>query len=198
MTRWQPNAPGRLAQAALDLFLERGYTDTTVAEIAQRAGVTERTFFRHFSDKREVLFWGPEALRETLVNAIAATPAAATPLEAVTVGLEAVAAVFHGRHAYARQRQAVIAANPELQEREFAKLGFLAAAMTDALRGRGVNEPAASLAAEVGVLAFKTAFARWVANPVEQDPRLVIQQVLSELKAVTAGGGLPLPQPPPR
>ena len=189
MSRWEPNARGRLEQAALELYRERGFDQTTVTEIAERAGLTERTFFRYFADKREVLFWGQENLRELYVSTIAAAPASAAPIDTVAAALEAAAPVFHERRELARQRQAVIAANPGLQERELIKLASLASAMADALRGRGVPEPAASLAAEVGVIAFKTAFAQWVDDPHEQDLARLIRQALDQLKAATAGTG---------
>jgi len=189
MSRWQPNARGRLEQAALELYRERGFDQTTVTEIAERAGLTERTFFRYFADKREVLFWGQENLRELYVRTIEAAPDSAAPIDAVAAALEAAAPVFQERHALARQRQAVIAANPRLQERELSKRAVLATAMADALRGRGVPEPAASLAAEVGVIAFKTAFTRWVDDPHEHDLARLIRQALDQLKAATAGTG---------
>src|SRR5262252_4794303 len=113
MGRWEPNARGRLEQAAMELYVERGFEATTVAEIAQRAGLTERTFFRHFADKREVLFAGSEALEEALVGAVAAAPASVAPLDAVAAGLEAVGDVLPSSRESARQRQAVIAANAE-------------------------------------------------------------------------------------
>jgi AcrR family transcriptional regulator len=187
MGRWEPNARGRLEQAALDLYRERGFDQTTVAEIAERAGLTERTFFRYFADKREVLFWGQGALQDIYVTTIASAPGSAAPIDAVAAALEAAAPVFKGRHELARQRQAVIAANPSLQERELLKRAALAAAMADALRERGVPEPAASLAAEAGVIAFKTAYARWVSAPEEQDLALLIRESLDQLKAMTAG-----------
>src|SRR5262245_65226921 len=118
MSRWQPNARGRLEQAALELYTKRGFDRTTVAEIAQRAGLTERTFFRHFADKREVLFWGQHRLREVYVNTIEAAPDSAAPLEMVAAAMEAAVPIFRERHAIARQRQMVIAATPELRERE--------------------------------------------------------------------------------
>jgi AcrR family transcriptional regulator len=187
MSRWEPNARGRLEQAALELFLERGFEQTTVAEIAQRAGLTERTFFRHFADKREVLFAGAGALRELLVRAVAEAPASAAPLDAVTGALQAAAPMFQQRGDYPRQRQAVIAANPELQERELIKLAALAAAMAGALRGRGVPEPTASLAAEVGIAVFRIAFERWIAGDGQPDLAELIRGSLGELRAVTAG-----------
>jgi AcrR family transcriptional regulator len=187
MSRWQPNARGRLEQAALELFVERGFEQTTVAEIAQRAGLTERTFFRYFADKREVLFAGAGALQELLVRAVAQAPDSAAPLAAITSALEAAAPLFAERGDYPRRRQAVIAANAELQERELIKLAALAAAMAGALRERGIPEPAASLAAEAGIAVFRIAFERWTAEDCQPDLAKLIRESLGQLKAVTAG-----------
>jgi len=187
MSRWEPNARGRLEQAALDLFIERGFDDTTVAAIAERAGVTERTFFRYFSDKREVLFWGQGTPRDLYVNAIAAAPASAAPMDAVATAIIAASAMFEGRHAYARQRQIVIAANTALLERELTKLAALADDMADAVRRRGVPDPTASLVAEVCVIMFKTAFALWVEDSNEQDLSRLMRQVFDQLKAAIVG-----------
>lgn len=187
MSRWQPNARGRLEQAALELYRERGFDQTTVTEIAERAGLTQRTFFRYFADKREVLFWGQDILREIYVSTIEAAPDATAPIDAVAAALEAAAPVFRERHALARQRQTVIAANPGLQERELLKRATLASAMADALRSRGVTDPAASLAAEVGVIAFKIAYARWVSEPDEQDLSRLIRESLDQFKVMIAG-----------
>ena len=186
MGRWEPNARGRLEQAALDLYLERGFELTTVAEIAGRAGLTERTFFRHFADKREVLFWGSGVLQEVLVGAVAGAPPSAAPIDAVAAALEAAGNLLEERRALARRRQAVIAANPSLQERELIKLATLASAMAGALRRRGVGEPAASLAAEAGVAVFRVAFERWIEDSGERDLPQVVRESLEELKAVTA------------
>src|SRR4029077_7890519 len=128
MSRWQPNARGRLEQAALELYTERGFDQTTVAEIAERAGLTERTFFRHFADKREVLFWGQDALMELVTTHIADAPDSASPIDAVGGALRAVGALLEGRRKHALRRQACIAPNPGLQERELIKLALLAAA----------------------------------------------------------------------
>src|SRR3954462_7603871 len=134
MSRWQPNARGRVEQAALELYTERGFEQTTVAEIAERAGLTERTFFRHFADKREVLFWGSGALQERMVSTVAGAPAATPPFDAIAAALESANTLFQGRRDYARQRQAVIAANAALLERELIKLAALASALAGALR----------------------------------------------------------------
>ncbi|MFD0023947.1 TetR family transcriptional regulator [Streptomyces sp. NPDC058382] len=187
MGRWEPNARGRLEQAAMNLYSERGFEQTTVTEIAKRAGLTERTFFRHFADKREVLFAGSSILQDLFVSTLADVPGSATPIDAVAAALDAAATAFEGRHERARQRQMIIAANAELQERELIKLARLSTAIADALRGRGVAEPAASLAAEVGIAVFKVTFERWISGTDGPDMSLLIRESLDELKAVTAG-----------
>ncbi|MEV6969376.1 helix-turn-helix domain-containing protein [Hamadaea sp. NPDC051192] len=166
MGRWEPDARGRLARAALELYAERGYEQTTVADIAQHAGVTERTFFRHFTDKREVLFDPSNTLQDAMVAAITAAPASTPPVETVVGALQTAGAMLEERHDWSRRRAAVIAANPSLLERELLKLAALASAAGEALRARGVREPRASLAAETGVTAFKVGFEHWVAEPV--------------------------------
>jgi AcrR family transcriptional regulator len=183
MGRWEPNAKGRLAQAAMDLYVERGYESTTVAEIAQRAGLTERTFFRHFADKREVLFSGFGALEELLVSAVAAAPASATPIDAVAAGLDAIGAVLDDR-AFSRQRQSVIAANAELRERELIKLAYAASVLADALRARGVDDSTASLSAEAGIAVFRVAFERWISDDETRDLQEIIRASLDQLKAI--------------
>ena len=187
MSRWQPDARGRLERAAMELYVERGFDQTTVAEIAQGAGLTERTFFRHFADKREVLFAGSVALQEFLVTTLAAAPDSAPPIDAVGAAFEAAGALLQERRDFAWQRQAIITANAELQERELIKLAALATAMTATLRQRGVGDPAASLAAEAGIAVFKIAFERWASGTSGADLPHVIRQSLDELKAVTAG-----------
>jgi AcrR family transcriptional regulator len=187
MGRWEPDARGRLERAALELYIERGFDQTTVAEIAARAGLTERTFFRHFADKREVLFAGAGELQDFLVSTLASTPDSAAPIDAVAAALEAAGALLQERRDYAGQRQAVIAANVELQERELIKLASLAAALAGTLRQRGVTDPAASLAAEAGIAVFRIAFERWTSETGQADLPQLIRESLDELKAVTAG-----------
>ena len=187
MSRWEPNARGRLEQAALELYSERGFEQTTVAEIAKRAGLTERTFFRHFADKREVLFWGAGSLQDLLVGTVASAPDSAAPIDAVAAAIEAAGALLQERRDYARQRQAVIAANVELQERELIKLASLASAIAGTLRQRGVRDLAASLTAEAGIAVFRIAFERWINETSQRDFPQLIRESLDELKAVTAG-----------
>jgi AcrR family transcriptional regulator len=189
MSRWEPGARGRLEQAALELYIERGFEQTTVAEIARRAGLTERTFFRYFADKREVLFWGAGTLQELLVSAVASAPDSQAPIDAIAAALESAGALFQERREHSRQRQAVIAANTGLQERELIKLASLSAALADTLRRRGVKDPAASLAAEAGIAVFKIAFERWINETSQPDLPRVIRESLDELRAVTAGNG---------
>lgn len=188
VSRWEPDARGRLERAALELFGERGYDRTTVEDIATRAGVTKRTFFRHFTDKREVLFGSGDAFRQAFVDGLAAAPAAAAPLEAVAVALEAVGASFRHRHDTAARRQLVIAANAELRERELVKLASVAAALGDALRRRGVAEPAASLIAETAIAIFRNAFERWAAGDGRTDLTDLLRESLHTLRTVTAAG----------
>ncbi|MEA9986581.1 helix-turn-helix domain-containing protein [Subtercola sp. RTI3] len=175
MPRWEPDARARFVVAALQLFTDQGYDDTTVAEIAERAGLTKSTFFRHFSDKREVLAAGQETLSRLLADGITAAPASATPLEAVGAGLaHAAATMTQFNRELAPRLAAVIASSSELQQRDALKRVGMAAAMTDALRARGVPDPVASAAAELGLLAFKEAFAAWVADesPTESPTEL--------------------------
>lgn len=186
MARWQPDARNRLEQAALDLYSVRGFEQTTVAEIAARAGLTERTFFRHFADKREVLFGGAKALEELLVEKVAAAPDDLTPLDAVAAALGTAEAVFPERRERSRQRGRVVAANAELRERELSKLESLAAALAGALRRRGVNDPAAGLAADAGMAVFRVAFGRWLEEAERRGFHELVQDALGELRAVAA------------
>jgi AcrR family transcriptional regulator len=187
MGRWEPDAQGRLGQAAMELYLERGFDQTTVADIAERAGLTERTFFRHFADKREVLFGGQELLHDCVTKAIAAVPDSTEPIEVMAAALDAVTEMIGNRPEFSRQRQAVIAAHAALQERELIKLASLAATSAEALRGRGVPDPAASLTAEVGIAAFKVGFVCWVESDQQRSLSGYVRDALDELKAVTAG-----------
>jgi AcrR family transcriptional regulator len=187
MSRWEPDARGRLEQAALALYGERGFEQTTVAEIATRAGLTERTFFRHFADKREVLFAGASELQELLVGTLASTSESVAPIAAIAVALDAAGVLLQERREYASQRQAIIAANAELQERELIKLAALAAALADTLRQRGIKEPVASLAAEAGIAVFRIAFEVWVDPTNQLGLPQILRDSLGLLKAVTAG-----------
>jgi AcrR family transcriptional regulator len=153
-----------LVAAAMELFRKEGYDQTTVAEIAAKAGLTERTFFRYFADKRAVLFSGAEALEKLLVDMVAGAPDTASPMDAVGLALEATGPMFEERRDFARKRQALILAHAELMERELIKLSSLVTAIAGALRRRGVPESAAGLCAEAGIGVFRVAFQRWVSD----------------------------------
>lgn len=154
----------RLQQAAVELFHEHGYDQTTAAEIAAKAGVTERTFFRHFADKREVLFDGQAKLRELLTDAIAKTPAKLPPLEILYRAFCSVEQLLEDNRPFSLPRQQVIDRTPALQERELAKVAALAEALALALRQRGVDERLASLAAQTGMATFRYAIEAWFAD----------------------------------
>jgi AcrR family transcriptional regulator len=187
MPRWQPNPQERLVRAALELFGEQGYEDTTVVQIAARAGLTKSTFFRHVPDKRELLFIGQELLTRAFADGIAAAPRDAAPLEAVASALDAAAVAFPAeRREFGPPRRAIIAANPELQEREALKRARLTAAMANALEARGTAEAVASLAAEIGVLALGRAYARWADPDCEREFTDLARESLSELRAAGA------------
>ena len=187
MGRWEPDARGRLERAALELFAERGFESATVADIAARAGLTERTFFRYFADKREVLFGGGPILEALMVEAVAGAPPEVQPLDAVAAGLTRAGEMMQERRAFARVRQTIIAANAELHERELIKMAKLASALTGALVDRGVPEATARLTAETGVAVFRVAFQRWVSDG-DEGVRLaqLMSDALAELRAVTA------------
>ncbi|MGA4790065.1 TetR/AcrR family transcriptional regulator [Nocardia sp. AB354] len=192
MGRWEPGARERLVVAAVDLFTEQGYDATTVAQIAERAGVTKSTFFRHFPDKRELLVAGQETLSRLLAEGIAEAPERATPLEAVAAGLErASAAMGPMNRELAPRLKAAVAASAELQERDALKSVGLAAAMTEALIARGVPDPTAALASELGVLAFKRGFAEWTDGQRDASDELArhVLSALGELRAASAALG---------
>jgi len=175
--------------AALQLFSEQGYDETTVAEIAERAGLTKSTFFRHFPDKRDVLSAGQETLSRLLVEGIASAPPQATPLTAVAAGLERAASAMGPFNRELPRLQAAIATSTELQERYALKQVGFVAAMVGALRDRGVPESTASVAAELGALAFKQAYAAWVETDEDQDMADLSHAALDQLRATIAGLG---------
>jgi AcrR family transcriptional regulator len=185
MGRWQPDARARLQEAALTLYGERGYEETTVAEIAERAGLTKRTFFRYFADKREVLFWGSELLEQQMVAAIEAAPASASPLGMIGAALDAAAVRFEEVREFAGPRHRIITSSPELQERELIKAASLAAGLTRALRARGVGDTAAALAARTGTTIMGLAFEQWVKDPDQTPFQQIAADALAQLRELT-------------
>ena len=189
MARWEPNALERLRAAALELFEERGYDRTTVGDIAARADLTERTFFRYFTDKREVLFSGSEEFEKLIVSGVATAPMTMSPLEVVVEALAASSPVFEARRTHARKRQALIAAHAELRERELIKSTKLAAALLASLRERGVPQAAAALLAQTGTTLFHNAFERWIEDGKKRDLAHHLQEALAELRWLMAETG---------
>jgi AcrR family transcriptional regulator len=186
MGRWQPEAGKRLVRAAFELFEERGYDNTTVAEISARAGLTKRTFFRHFADKREVLFAGLSALEDAMLAAVASAPKPADPLELMRAALDAAGDFFGEGPELARRRRRIIAASPELQERELNKLAGLAGALAHEFRSRGLADSTALLSAETAVTVLRVALERWTDERGEDDLRGLIHTSLKELQTVVA------------
>jgi AcrR family transcriptional regulator len=189
MGRWEPDSRGRLQEAALALYSERGFDQTTAAQIAARAGLTERTFFRYFADKREVLFGGSAHLQERILAGVTGGPPGDGPLEAVGRGLAAAADLLgEFRRDLSRQRQAVIDANPELRERERAKLADYADAVVSALQARGISRPQATLAAEAGMAVLRIALQLWASGEDSGDLATIMRDCLSELREMASGG----------
>jgi AcrR family transcriptional regulator len=187
MPRWEPDAYGRLQQAALDLFEERGFEATSVVEIAERAGLTKRTFFHHFADKREVLFSGAENLEQIVVTEILAQSPSVAPLDAAAAGFKTAAnTMFEHRRAAATRRGRIIAASLELQERNMVKRATLADTVAAALQDREVPQPAATLIAWTAVTIFYVAFACWTSPTNHKPLEELIDQVLDEFHGATA------------
>ncbi len=187
MVRWEPGAAERLQRSALELYASRGYEQTTAREIAQSVGLTERTFFRHFSDKREVLFYGQEQFEQAFLTGVYAAPAGASPIEMVAYALRSAADLFpDDRRPYSRMRQSVIDQNVALQERERHKLAHLGTAIADALRARGVDDLAATLAAQSGSTVFGVAFGQWIRDGERRSLSDLAVDILGELTTLAA------------
>ncbi|MEP9382453.1 TetR family transcriptional regulator [Nocardioides cheoyonin] len=185
MGRWEPDARGRLIRAAMELYAERGFDQTTAGDIAERAGVTERTFFRYFPDKREVLFDGSDLMLKAAYEAIADAPADSSPLDAALEGVVACGRLLEDRHEFAVRRAKIVAATPSLQERELLKLAAMTDAVADALRQRGVPDPSASLAAHSAITVFHVAFVRWVSDDDPPDYAACVADAAAALRALT-------------
>jgi AcrR family transcriptional regulator len=187
MPRWDPRARDRLRDAALELYLERGYEDVTVAEITERAGLTRRTFSRYFTDKRDVLFAGSEQLPVALADAVLHADDALTPFGALLAAIVEIGELFVGRVPHAAQRRAVIKTSPELQERERTKFAAVTDALAGALQQRGAPEWEAKLLAHVGVAIFQAAFERWTDQPGSADFSACFREATTEVAASLAG-----------
>ena len=187
MSRWQPNARGRLERAAIELFVEQGFAETTVPEITARAGLTTRTFFRHFADKREVLFAVEEELPALVARLMADAPASLGPMTVIAWGLETVAATrFEGQLEYLRTRDAIIQSDEGLRERELRKLSVLSEAIRLGFLNRGVDELTSTLAAQTAVTVFDVAMGRWLDQDGERPLSELVRETLGALRSVTA------------
>lgn len=186
----QEDARTRLQEAALELFRERGYDRTTAAQIAAHAGVTERTFFRYFPDKREVLFDGEAMVEAALTASIAEAPAGLGPLETLFLAFRLFQPTLEDRRAYAKPRHVIIAATPALHERELAKIAALSDALAAALKARGVTDLRATIAARAGMAAFAQAAAAWLDDP-ETGLGERVELAFRELKAMVTEPGQP-------
>lgn len=182
MSRWGPDADGRLYQSALQLIFERGYDQVTVAEIAEHAGLKKRSFFRYFADKREVLFAGSADFQHTIVEAVRRAPITSKPIDAVMLALAEAGAGLTNWGEPVRQRQRIIASSTELRERELIKLDALTTAVADALRHRGVEDLTATLVARIGVAVFTTAFQQWTEAHEPQDFHSIMDDALGRVR----------------
>lgn len=180
MGRWQPDSRGRLSQAALELFAEQGYAATSPAAIAERAGLTERTFYRYFPDRRDVLFGSQDRMRERLVDAVATAPPTVGVGEALRRGLTGLASELQPGRAHARKRAQIILAEPELAERELAKVSAWTTALAEALTDRNLPSGTSWLAAELAMAVFRAAYRLWVTTPGEPDLSILVDRMLDE------------------
>lgn len=186
MARWEPDAHGRLERAALELFVERGFAETTVPEITARAGLTTRTFFRHFTDKREVLFSSEDEAPAMVAGLLADAPASLGPMALIAYGLETRAAGLQDRREYLRTRRTVIRADNGLRERELRKVAELSDAITKGFRSRDNDELTSALAAQIAVTTFSIAIGRWLDQDGEKPLADLVRDTLSALQAITA------------
>jgi AcrR family transcriptional regulator len=185
MARWEPDARGRLTQAAMDLFRERGYADVTVAEIADRAGLTKRTFFNHFADKREVFFANAQSFEQSVLSHLAAADPALDAIDAAVLAFTLAGQELAPYYEFAKSRIAVLAATPELRERDLIKTARLTASVAEALARRGTAERSAAFAAQAAVAVFTVAAADWIATPAA-DLAGLMQKALTQLRESVA------------
>ena len=189
MSRWQPDARGRLEQAALELFRERGFAETTVPEIAARAGLTPRTFFRHFADKREVLFARQSEVPALARRMIAEAPASHSPMRIIAENLDAVAAAqFPDGVEAVLARKVVIDGDEGLRERELNKMSALGDALREGFAERGVDPLTAALTAQVTMTVFGVAIGRWLAGGDDDALPGLLHDTLESLRGLLADG----------
>lgn len=189
MARWRPGARERLQQAALDLFSEQGFDQTTVSQIAERADLTTRTFFRYFTDKREVLFVGDQRAPAIVSEAITSAPAELSPVQVVEAAVRGISNLFDQDPEYLRKRRAVVAADPSLRERELRKLADMSDAAAQAFRERGLDPVGATLAAELAVTVVRVSIGRWLEDgnsaPDKDELSAIVLDTLQRLRQLS-------------
>jgi AcrR family transcriptional regulator len=191
MPRWDPRAEDRLRDAALELFLEHGYENVTVAQITERAGLTRRTFSRYFTDKRDVLFAGSEQFPVALADAVRHADDSLSPFEALLTALMDIGELLADRVPHAAQRRSVLKASPELQERERTKFAAVTDALAGALQQRGVARSTAELLAHVGVAIFQTAVERWTDQPEHAGFSACVREAATDLASSLGAVDIP-------
>ena len=186
MSRWPSGAQSRLERAALELFVEQGFAETTVPQITARAGLTTRTFFRHFADKREVLFAYQAELPTVVARVLADTPPSLGPMDAIMQGLQTVAAEIESQRTYLRTRHGIVETDDGLRERELRKQSVLSDAIRRELLKRGVDELTATLAAEIAVSVFGVAVTRWLDHDEQRPLSQVVNETFAALLTLAA------------
>jgi AcrR family transcriptional regulator len=188
MARWEPDAQARLQRAAVELFIERGYADVTVAEIAARAGLSKRSFFNHFTDKREVLFAGAKDFEASVVKHLSLAGEDLDPIDAALTALTRAGLGLAGYGEYARIRQELIASSTELRERDLIKMASMSAAIAAALGRRGVPPRTAALTAQAAVAVFTLAYADWIEEGTTADLPAMMECSLADLRLAVGDG----------
>jgi AcrR family transcriptional regulator len=194
VSRWEPDAGERLERAALELFVEQGFAQTSVPQITARAGLTTRTFFRHFADKREVLFAGEDEFPALVTRLVAEAPPLLSPMALIAYGLRTMAtSVFEGQREHLKVRRGVVHADEGLRERELRKLSTMAEAIAEGFRDRGFDALTSVLSARLAVTAFNAAIERWLDEDGDRPLADVVHETLRALRTITADE----PDPPP-
>ncbi len=187
VSRWEPNARDRLERAALELFTEQGFADTSVPQITARAGLTTRTFFRHFADKREVLFAGEDDLPVLVATMMADAPGEFDPMTLIEQGLQTVAVtLFDGRRDALLARKAIIQSDESLRERELRKISALSEAIKAGFVSRGVDDLTATLTAEISMTVFSVSLQRWLGHDSDRSLTHILHDTLRALRAVAS------------
>jgi AcrR family transcriptional regulator len=191
MPRWEQGSAERMKQAAMELFEEQGFEATSAVQIAERARVTTRTFFRYFPDKDEILFADADVLNEALVQELLRTPDLTQPLQAVVRTLTGYDWEKLGSREVLRRRSLMITSNPRLLERDLIKQHQMADGFRQALCERGIDPDIADLAASTGSQIFRTAYRKWLESNDNTDLTAITETVLSLLATIVPSARSP-------